>query len=90
MLSSCSITEEGKCQKGSWRAFREPCGPGSGDAAGGGRPEERGVRPAPGSLSRERSEALGAPCRGWGLAGSLKSQTFLLSPCSPNPWPWDT
>ncbi|XP_023986120.2 UPF0450 protein C17orf58 homolog [Physeter macrocephalus] len=58
MLSSCSITEEGKCQKGSWRAFREPCGPGSRDAAGGGRPEERGVRPAPGSPSRRRSEEL--------------------------------
>lgn len=40
----------------------------AGLAGRGGRraPQELGVRPAPGSASRRRSQALGAPRRGWG------------------------
>lgn len=89
MLSSCSITEEGKCQKGSRRAFRAPCGPGSQDAAGGGRREERGVRPARGPGCRGRSGALGAPAAAEG-EGEPKSDVSPLSLQAPANGPRDT
>lgn len=65
MLSSCSITEQGKCQKGSRRAVWEPRGPGSEDAAVAGARRSAGsaLRPRPGS-TRDRS--AGCARRGCG------------------------
>lgn len=65
MLSSCSISEQGKCQKGSRRAFREPRGPGSEDEAVAGARRSAGsaLRPRPGP-TRDRS--AGCARRGCG------------------------